>query len=102
MSKPVTAAPTEQKVVAPATSGEAKGGGHKAPTMVAPSKNNVMALPGMCMAEGCKSRSVKASFCTEHFDWFKEGLITKEGRRPSDFDKKHFDYTRRLAKKKSA
>jgi hypothetical protein len=60
---------------------------------------NVVSLPGMCMAEGCKHKSEKANFCMEHFDWFKEGLITKEGRRPSDFDKKHWDYTRRKNKK---
>ena len=63
-------------------------------------KDNVVALPGMCMAEECKQKSVKANFCMEHFDWFKEGLITKEGRRPSDFDKKLSDYNRR--KKRTA
>jgi hypothetical protein len=68
-------------------------------TVKAPTKSNVLTLPGACMAEDCKQRSVKANFCSEHFDWFKEGLITKEGRRPTDFDKKHSDYTRR---KKSA
>lgn len=77
-------------------------GGHKPATFSAPSKHNVVALPGMCLAEDCKKRSEKANFCMEHFDWFKEGLVTKEGRKPTDFDKKHFDYTRRLAKKKTA
>ena len=56
-------------------------------------------LPGACMAEDCKGKSQKAGFCFEHFDWFKEGLITKEGRKPSDFDKKYFDYHRKLQKK---
>jgi hypothetical protein len=106
MSKTDSAAPkAPAAAAAPATPNgapENKGGGHKAPTMVAPSKHNVTALPGMCFADGCKKRSEKANFCMEHFDWFKEGLITKEGRKPSDFEKKHFDYTRRLAKKKSA
>jgi hypothetical protein len=78
------------------------GGGHKPATLSTPSKHNVVSLPGMCLTEGCKNRSEKANFCKEHFDWFKEGLVTKEGRKPSDFDKKFFDYTRRLAKKKSA
>jgi hypothetical protein len=102
MSKPNNSTPTTpsapevQKTGAPA---EHK---HKAPTMTPASKTNVLSLPGMCLAEGCKAKSQKANFCMEHFDWFKEGLITKEGRKPTDFDKKHFDYTRRLAKKKSA
>ena len=74
----------------------------KPATPTAPAKNIVLALPGMCLAEGCKMRSEKANFCMEHFDWFKEGLVTKEGRKPTDFDKKFFDYTRRLAKKKTA
>jgi hypothetical protein len=103
MSKPTNTPPTQAPAAAAENKqGEAKAGGHKTATMTPPSKNNVMALPGMCMAEDCKARSAKASFCMEHFDWFKEGLITKEGRRPTDFEKKYFDYTRRLAKKKSA
>lgn len=103
MSKP-TAVPTPAQAPAAKTENkgfdQGKGGGHKAPTMTPPPKSNVTALPGMCLAESCKHRSEKANFCMEHFDWFKEGLITKEGRKPTDFDKKHFDYTRRLAKKK--
>ena len=55
--------------------------------------------PDACLAEGCKQKSVKASFCIEHFDWFKEGLITKEGRKPSDFDKKFYAYQNRKARK---
>lgn len=55
--------------------------------------------PDACLAEGCKQKSVKASFCTEHFDWFKEGLITKEGRKPTDFDKKFYAYQNRKARK---
>ena len=52
-------------------------------------------LNGGCMAEICKKKSEKAGFCMEHFDWFKEGLITKEGRKPSDFEKKYFNYMQR-------
>jgi hypothetical protein len=32
------------------------------------------------------------NFCKEHYDWFKFGLITKEGKRPTDFDKKYTAY----------
>lgn len=73
---------------------------HSHPKVPAPNQGaKVLALPGMCMADECKKRSEKANFCMEHFDWFKEGLITKEGRRPTDFEKKFSDYSRR---KKSA
>ncbi len=96
-----TEVPTAAKPTTPKDAGPS-GGGHKPATLTAPSKNNVVALPGMCLGEGCKKRSEKANFCMEHFDWFKEGLVTKEGRKPTDFDKKFFDYTRRLAKKKTA
>jgi hypothetical protein len=94
--------PTTSPAAAGKTDQGKGGGGHKSATLTAPSKQNVLALPGMCLTEGCKKRSEKANFCMEHFDWFKEGLVTKEGRKPSDFDKKFFDYTRRLAKKKTA
>src|SRR5580698_8144658 len=103
MSKPNTTnnatVPAPQQGGAPES--KPQGNNHKV-TMQGPSKNNVTAMPGMCLAEGCKQRSQKANFCMEHFDWFKEGLITKEGRRPTDFDKKFFDYSRRQAKKKTA
>jgi len=66
-------------------------GGHKG--------GDVVVMPGMCMADGCKTKSQKANFCMEHFDWFKEGLVTKEGRKPTDFDKKYFDYMRRKNKR---
>lgn len=52
-----------------------------------PAKDNVVALT-RCSAEGCGKRADKQNFCNEHYEWFKFGLITKEGKRPSDFDKK--------------
>jgi len=52
-----------------------------------------------CQADGCKSKPTRAGFCEEHFDWFKAGLITKEGHRAMDFDKKYQHY---LASKKKA
>ncbi len=78
-----------------------QGGGQAAagPAPQKSKKDNVSTLPGMCICDGCKEKSQKAGFCMEHFDWFKEGLVTKEGRRPTDFSKKHFDYQRRRQNK---
>ena len=62
--------------------------------------NNVIALgPTKCTSEDCKKKPEKAGFCGEHFEWFKAGLITKEGLKAADFDKKYYHYT---AKKKVA
>lgn len=62
--------------------------------------NNVVSLAdNKCHAEGCKSKSKRAGFCEQHFDWFKAGLITKEGKAVIDFDKKYQHY---LASKKAA
>lgn len=61
--------------------------------------DNVAQLPTRCVAEGCSHKSARMNFCNEHFTWFKEGLVTKEGQRPSDFDKKHQAY---MARQKSA
>lgn len=42
--------------------------------------NNVVALgPTKCSYEGCKHKPSRAGFCETHFEWFKEGMITKEG-----------------------
>lgn len=101
MSKP-NVGPTPTPQAQGETNKVEKNGGYKPSAPTPNPKSNVTPLPGMCMAEDCKKRSEKANFCMEHFDWFKEGLITKEGKRPTDFDKKHSDYTRRIAKKKSA
>lgn len=48
-----------------------------------------------CNAEGCKSNPVRAGFCDEHYTWFKEGLITLEGYKAKDFDKKYHAYMKR-------
>lgn len=62
--------------------------------------NNVVSLESSrCSAEGCKKKSDKAGFCTEHFEWFKAGLITKEGLKAADFEKKYYQY---ISKKKAA
>jgi hypothetical protein len=41
-----------------------------------------------CTAEGCKSNEWKFSFCGEHYEQFKFGLITKQGKKVSDYEKK--------------
>lgn len=62
--------------------------------------NNVVQLGAeKCTAEGCKTKPTRAGFCAEHFDWFKAGLITKEGKQCVDFQKKHYHY---MKNKKSA
>jgi hypothetical protein len=62
------------------------------PTNVVPIKAD------KCAAEGCKSTPQKAQFCAEHFVWFKEGLITAEGQKAKDFDKKYNSYMQRSKK----
>ncbi len=45
-----------------------------------------------CKADGCNKKSTRADFCEEHFEWFKMGLITREGKRAADFEKKFQQY----------
>lgn len=60
--------------------------------------NNVVQLgSNKCKAEGCKKKPEKADFCAEHFDWFKAGLITKDGVKAQDFDKKFYHYSKKSA-----
>ncbi len=57
---------------------------------------NVVALgPTKCCAEACKAKPERAGFCGEHFMWFKEGLLTLEGYKAKDFDKKYHAMLRR-------
>ncbi len=56
--------------------------------------NNVVAMPSKCGCEGCGKKSDLMNFCQEHYSWFKFGLLTKEGKRPSDFDKKYSAFTK--------
>ncbi|MGE3973837.1 MAG: hypothetical protein AB7F59_04850 [Bdellovibrionales bacterium] len=51
-----------------------------------------------CLAD-CGKKPQVAGFCEEHFRWFKEGMITKEGKKPVDFDKKLLNF---MKKKKAA
>jgi len=57
--------------------------------------NNVISLNATCLAEACKKKPQVAGFCEEHFTWFKEGLVTKEGIKPIDFDKKFVSFMKR-------
>lgn len=55
--------------------------------------HNVLPLKAaQCTCEGCKKKPERAGFCEEHFAWFKFGLITKDGHRAMDFDKKYQHY----------
>ncbi|MEI7973953.1 MAG: hypothetical protein WCH11_06260 [Bdellovibrio sp.] len=53
--------------------------------------------PVQCISEDCKRKPSRAGFCDEHFTWFKEGLITADGGRAKDFDKKYHHWLRRAA-----
>lgn len=67
-------------------------------TQVAGLPNNVVQLPVKCLDEECKKRPERAGFCSTHFVWFKEGLLTKEGKRPRDFDKKYISFLQKTQK----
>jgi hypothetical protein len=57
--------------------------------------SNVIQLgPTKCIGDGCSKKPVKASFCSEHFEWFKAGLVTKDGAKAADFEKKHYHFMR--------
>lgn len=63
--------------------------------------SNVVPMPGAttCCVEKCTKKSDKMNFCPEHYMWFKEGLVTKKGEKPTDFDKKYQAF---VSRKKSA
>ena len=58
--------------------------------------SNVIPL-SKCKSEGCNKKSDRLDFCNEHYSWFKFGLITKEGKRPVDFDKKYTAFKKHAA-----
>jgi hypothetical protein len=45
-----------------------------------------------CGAEGCKSSEQRFGFCNEHYEQFKFGLIKKDGKSVSDYEKKFEHY----------
>ena len=58
-------------------------------TNTAPAGNNVVALNTSCCVEKCTSKTDRMAFCKEHYLLFKEGLVNKQGQKPTDFDKKY-------------
>lgn len=62
-----------------------------------PKLDNVVAMPTRCPVESCGKRAEKSDFCAEHFVWFKEGLINRQGEKPKDFDKKFQAFMRKKA-----
>jgi len=68
-----------------------------APEKQMPINNVVSLVANKCTAEGCKAKPHRASFCDEHYMWFKEGLLTLEGHKAKDFDKKYHAWLRRNA-----
>lgn len=60
-------------------------------------KPNVVEMTSKCPVTECKSKVARSSFCNEHFDWFKAGLINRKGEKPKDFDKKYQAFIRRKA-----
>jgi len=59
----------------------------KPATPTAPAKNIVLALPGMCLAEGCKMRSEKANFVWSISTGLKKVLSQRRAESPR-LDKK--------------
>ena len=55
-------------------------------------KVEVVAGADLCKCSGCKKPEARFTFCGEHYEWFKFGLITKAGHKVSDFDKKWGHY----------
>lgn len=73
----------------------------QAPTHKQAPASNVATLPTGCAAQGCKGKEKRFSFCDEHYDQFKFGLIKKDGKPVSDFDKK-FDHYQAYKQKQAA
>lgn len=60
--------------------------------------DNVVAMNTSCCVEKCTKKADKLNFCPEHYMWFKEGLVSKKGQRPTDFDKKYQAFLHRTKK----
>jgi hypothetical protein len=54
-----------------------------------------------CKVKGCRHSPSKFSFCAEHFDQFKFGLINKAGEPCLDYDKKLDQYEHVKAQRKA-
>jgi hypothetical protein len=60
-----------------------------------PKPSPIAQLPSRCPVEGCSKKVERAEFCPTHFEWFKEGLINRQGIKPKDFDKKFQNYLKK-------
>ncbi len=61
-------------------------------------KGGLSELAVKCPVDSCAKAGERAGFCGEHFAWFKEGLVSKKGERPRDFDKKYQSFLRKTKK----
>ncbi len=59
---------------------------------------------GTCGASACKTTDWRFGFCAEHYEQFKFGLIKKDGKAVSDYEKKfeHYSAFKRRVAQKSA
>lgn len=46
------------------------------------------AVSDKCKSEDCKKKQEKFGFCMEHYEWYMEGIIRGDGRKPTDFQEK--------------
>ena len=69
-----------------------------------PVKGQHAPVEGMCAGQGCKAKAHRFSFCDEHYDQFKFGLINKHGVLVPDYEKKweHYHAYKARASKKVA
>ncbi|MBI2605656.1 MAG: hypothetical protein HYW49_06200 [Deltaproteobacteria bacterium] len=74
---------------------------HK-PHFESPSKGGNVGGKVGCAAWGCKSEPKRYSFCDEHFNQYKFGLIKKTGEPVSDYEKKFEHYQKWLRAQKVA
>ena len=70
--------------------------------MANPKKGPAPVVAGIehCKCEGCKKPEAKFTFCNEHYEWFKFGLIAKSGKKVLDFEKKWGHFQAFLEKQK--
>ena len=55
-----------------------------------------------CVAGSCKAKPERFGFCSEHYDHFKFGLVTKSGAQVPDYDKKIDHYIRLQERQKKS
>ncbi len=59
--------------------------------------DNVIPLGKPCLSDKCRKKADQLGFCPTHYEWFKAGLLKKDGSKPKDFDKKYFHYMKKSA-----